>query len=339
MPIQYADNRFETTCQESTRPDGYSGDRSEVTEDALMLPSQGAGRRRTPVRYRLEGPPGAPLVVVLGGINAGRDPRAWWPEQTGEGRPLDPTRWRLLGIDWTVPSDCSAPDTGDQAAAVEAVLARHHLGRVAAFVGASYGAMVGLALAVRRRVPVDALLAISAAHESHPAATAARYLQREIVRLGLATGQPSQGLRLARGLAMTTYRTRALFAERFDEPQPADRIASVASYLAHVGERFAEHFGGRCFLALSESLDRHAIVPEQVSCPVTLVAVHSDQLVPVEQIEVLAGRLPGPCRLERVESAYGHDAFLTEHRAFRRILSDFLAEQPVKESTHVSAGE
>src|SRR5260221_12786121 len=60
------------------------------------------------IEYEIEGPAGAPVVVVLGGISATRhvasgtkDASAgWWEDVAGEGRPIDTSRFRVLGVDF-----------------------------------------------------------------------------------------------------------------------------------------------------------------------------------------------------------------------------------------------
>ena len=173
--------------------------------------------------YELTGPPNAPLVVVLGGISATRHVTAtasdtregWWQALVGPGAAIDTRDVRVLGIDWSVPTTGTVT-TFDQATAIVAVLDRLGVDRAAAIVGASYGGMVALAFGAAHPSRVDRLVVISAAHESHPMATAHRVIQRRIIRMGLAAGTPSDGVALARALGVTTYRTAAEFAARFD---------------------------------------------------------------------------------------------------------------------------
>lgn len=302
---------------------GPPGEAGAVLEEFLRLPWAG---KRVGVRFRLTGSANSPLVLVLGGINASRDPGDWWPEQTGPGKPLDPARYRLLGIDWLESHSERPPATHDQARALEQVLAYLELNRLDLVVGASYGAMVGLALAERRQVVVDHLLVISAAHYSHPAATASRILQREILRFAHRHIAPDYGLALARGLALLGYRTPEIYARRFPQDEAEARMTEIRSYLAHAGRDFARRFSVRGFLNLSESLDRHEVRPGRIDCPTSLVAVDSDQLVPFSQMQELAEEIPNLIRFQQLESIYGHDAFLTEHQAVQRILLTCLKE-------------
>lgn len=272
------------------------------------------------IGHRIVGPEGAPLVIALGGISAGRNVTAlpdgtpgWWDDFVGPKHPVDTTRYRVLGVDWL---DAPSPVTTEhQADAIAALL--DHLGtpHLHAFIGSSYGGMVGLSFAARHPSRVARLVCISGAHESHPMATALRALQREAVQLGLATGEPGRGLALARGIAMTTYRTVEEFAERFsNEAQPSDqgRRFPVQEYLDAQARRFIARFTPERFLSLSLSLDLHRVDPARISVPTTLVAVAEDTLVPLWQMEALRAAIAGPVTLDVIHSRYGHDAFLKE---------------------------
>src|SRR5690606_16111679 len=93
----------------------------------------------------------------------------------------------------------------------------NHLGIKAlrAIAGGSYGGMVALAFGERYPERVAHLLVIGASDRAHPMATAWRSVQRHIVRFALERGDPAAGLKLARALAMSTYRSSEEFAARF----------------------------------------------------------------------------------------------------------------------------
>ena len=288
-------------------------------------------------RYELSGPAGAPLVVALGGISAtahvvatASDPTpGWWHPVVGAGAAVDTTRFRVLGVEFLDGGrgadgrPARTIGTDDQADAIVALLDRIGVARAHAVVGASYGGMVGLALAARNPDRIERLVVISAAHEPHPMSTAIRAIQRQIVTLALDAGRGSDGLALARALAMTTYRSEREFAERF-ESTPADGRFPVEAYLAHCGARFAATYPIERFLALSLSGDLHRVDPGAIRVPTTLVAAQGDRLVPESQLRELARRIAAPCRLHRVRTRFGHDAFLTEPRKIGRILASTL---------------
>ena len=286
------------------------------------------GRHR-PVRimYRMEGPAGAPVVATFGGISASRRVDEWWQEQYGPARALDPDHHRILSIDWLGESwpDGSPVTTAQQAQALVAVLNALGIERLGACIGASYGAMVGLALAAQYPERIGRLVAISGAHRPHPMAAARRLIQREIIRLGLDAGDERRGLRLARALAITTYRPGSLFAERFGHDDPRRVLGRLDSYFDHQARRLIGRFDAERYLCLSESLDLHRVDPTAITCPVTLVAVQSDELVPVDQLQAL-DRVLSDSALRVIPSDYGHDAFLKEPAFFDKLIREVLAE-------------
>ena len=301
-----------------------------------ISPKYGSGPREVDVRYLWCGAPDAPTVIVQGGISADRDVAAtdeaaagWWQALVGAGAAIDLERYRVLAIDWIVPTELGVGtiSSEDQADALAALLDALGIARAHAFVGCSYGAMVALAFAARHPAQVDRLVLLCGAHRAHPLSTAQRSVQRGIVRLGQQSGQLDAALALARQLAMTTYRGSAEFGRRFaGEPEwRGDRFHfPVEDYLEHQGRRFVERFDAERFLALSESIDLHDVAPEQVPTPATLIGFPSDRLVPLADLCELQRRLRGPATLEVVESPYGHDAFLKEPEQLAPLLREAL---------------
>jgi homoserine O-acetyltransferase len=175
--------------------------------------------------------------------------------------------------------------------------------------------MVALAFGSRYPQRVGQLLVISAAHRTNPLATAWRSVEREAVRFGMSHGDGAGGLRLARALAMATYRTREEFEQRFDgDPQVVGTRAMfpVERYLLARGDDYARRYDPGSFMCLSESIDLHRVEPESVAVPTTLIGVAEDQLVTLAEMRELESRLAGECRLYEIHSLYGHDAFLKE---------------------------
>lgn len=291
-----------------------------------LQPKYGSRQSVVDVRYQWTGAPDAPTVIVQGGISADRyvaqteqGGAGWWSELVGHGQAIDLAHHRVLSIDWLTPADFNesprAISSEDQADALAALIEALGIGRVAAFVGSSYGAMTALAFAARHHDKVEKLVLLAGAHRAHPLSTAQRAIQRQILRLGQASGQVEQALSLARQLAMTTYRGSEEFARRFTS-KPDYREGRfhfpVEDYLEHAGRRFVERFDLERFLALSESIDLHDIEPEAVRVPATLIGFPSDRLVPLADLCELQRRLRGSATLEVIDSPYGHDAFLKE---------------------------
>jgi homoserine O-acetyltransferase len=140
-------------------------------------------------------------------------------------------------------------------------------------------------------------------------------------------GREAEGVALARELAMTTYRTADEFGWRFAPAAPpeAGQPYPVCDYLIARGAGYAEQTSAARWIALSDSLDRHAVAPEAVRCPLTLLGFTSDRLVPIEDLRELAARAPNLRRFEEAASIFGHDAFLKERELVGRALHDTLS--------------
>lgn len=318
-----------------------------LREGVLELPDAfrlhfGAQLENVRMAWRLIGDRG-PLVVALGGISAGRlvangPAKGWWSEVVGPGGALDTRRCRVLGIDYLGGSgETTGPRAGqggfpsvsayDQAELLRRLLQHLDLGPLQAIIGASYGGMVALAFAERWPALVRHIVVISAADRSHPLSTAWRSVQRAMVRYALKHSDGAEGLRLARALAMTTYRSADEFAARFgDEPVQVDGRFQfpVETYLLSRGDAYAASYVPEAFVCLSESIDLHRVDATRIVVPATLVAIREDQLVPVNDMRALKTRLSGPAELIELSSLYGHDAFLKEGDALRPLISNAL---------------
>lgn len=283
------------------------------------------------IGWRCVGDPSHPILVALGGISAHRvvcdqsDPDSgWWRTIVGPGLPVPSDRFQILSFDYLGGSGhTSGPrdslvfpsvSTVDQAELLNRIMGHLEIESIHAFVGASYGGMVGLAFAAHYPQLLQRLIVLSAAHRTHPMATAWRSVQRRIVRLGDRLGDTRSALALARGLAMSTYRSPEEFLQRFNgnARHTADgAVFPVEEYLMSRGEQYAARYSAGSFVTLSESIDLHRIDPSRIAVPVSALAVSSDQLVPLADMQMLATMLPNG-RLTQIDSIFGHDAFLKE---------------------------
>jgi homoserine O-acetyltransferase len=281
--------------------------------------------------------------VGLGGISAHRavtGADGWWPEMAGPGRGIDTREFRVLGIDYLGGwGDSSAPldqpafpplSAFDQAEALRHIVVGLGLKSLHAIVGASYGGMVALCFAARSPGLVGRIVVVSAADKPQVLSTAWRSVQRQIVREAVARGDGPSGLKLARALAMATYRSAQEFETRFGGPptRAAERFRfPVEEYLFARGDDYVQKYRAESFLALSESVDLHRIDASLVHTPATLIAVRQDQLVPLSDMQGLASRLRGPRRLVEIDSIFGHDAFLKESAVLGPIIHHAILEQ------------
>jgi homoserine O-acetyltransferase len=302
-------------------PAGFKLDCGAVLDGAELL-------------IRVTGPAGAPLIAVSGGISANRfvcdypSGKGWWSAFVAPGAGIDLSQYRVLGFDF-LPGETAgiaAITTGDQARALVHALDFIGEQKLHAFVGSSFGGMVGLALAAEYPHLLGRLCVISGAHRAHPMATAIRGIQRRILKLAMAQDCPEEGVALARQLAMTTYRTADEFQKRFTS-DPRGKAAGdaydVCEYLISRGEDFASKMPIERLLLLSDAMDRHRVDPGRITVPTLVIGVTSDRLVPLEDLRALAATLAGPVEIVELQSTFGHDAFLLEVETLLPLLTKF----------------
>jgi homoserine O-acetyltransferase len=279
------------------------------------------------VRLRRHGAPDAPQLAALGGISAGRDvcgEQGWWCETFAK---LDLSNVAVLGLDFAPLGDERVRITPlDQARLIEHALNYLEITRLSGFIGASYGGMIGLALAAHAPERVGALCVISAAHRPAAQALAWRGVQRRMLEFALKHGDADAGLSLARQLAMITYRTPDEFEARFGSGVDEDGLGEIDRYLIARGNAYGVTMGPQRWLSLSEAIDRFIVDPTTVKTSTTVIACTSDQLAPLADMRALATALPKLKALHELPSLYGHDAFLKEPEQLSALLGGFIKE-------------
>ncbi len=160
--------------------------------------------------------------------------------------------------------------------------------------------------------------------------------------------QPREGLALARQIAMVSYKSPALFDERFGRnpnrtgENPWDLADhgggliggrfDIAGYLDLQGRRFIERFDANAYLAILRTMDTwdplHGNLPPteafgRIQAQLSFVGISSDWLFPPESVRDFAHsiRTAGvTADYREMTSAHGHDAFLAEQAELVRLL-------------------
>jgi len=294
----------------------------------------GASLANEHIRLRFAGNLNGPFVVVLGGISAGRHvgddgevKRGWWAHLAKPGGAVDLTKFCVIGMDYPPTSLSEAVDLcpEDFADFLKSALDKAKVKRLHAFIGSSFGGMIGLAFARKYPSALDRLCVISAAHRPSVMAQAWRLVQRRTIAFAVRSGAPEEGVALARQLAMTTYRTPEEFEHRFDSRLEA--ADNVGYYLESRGYDYAGKMSAARYLTLSAAIDRHQENPEDIKTSTLVIGVDSDRLTPIADMKTLQRRLGGPSAFAIVASDFGHDAFLKETDALGRHLRNFLSEE------------
>lgn len=234
---------------------------------------------------------------------------------------------------------------------VEVQLADHlGIDRWAAVIGGSMGGMRVLewAIGYPDRLASAVVLAVGAAATAEQIALCSlqiraicadpEFLGGDYYLVGTGRG-PSQGMALARGIAQLSYRTASEFETRFGRRSqegaeaPLGGQYSVESYLRYQGVKLTERFDPNSYVVLSAAMNHHDVgrgrggvarALRDIKVPTAVVGIGSDRLYPIELQYELARLIPGAWPPLVIESAVGHDGFLTEVSAVGGIIARVL---------------
>ncbi|MEJ2889379.1 homoserine O-acetyltransferase MetX [Actinomycetospora aeridis] len=236
----------------------------------------------------------------------------------------------------------------DQVVVEEKVADALGIERWAAVLGGSMGGMRALEWAVMYPSRVERLLLLCspAAASADQIAWAAPQIAAiredpgwhggDYHELGRGEG-PHVGLGVARRIAHNTYRTAEEYDTRFARrPQPgedpgADGRFAIESYLDHHAEKLVHRFDAASYVELTRAMNGHDVARGRGSLADVLAGITartvvagsvSDRLYPLHQQEELAALIPGAGEVWRIESPFGHDAFLIEARRLTEIVGE-----------------
>jgi homoserine O-acetyltransferase len=306
--------------------------------------------------YRHDGVPigdGRQILVVhalTGSADAAGD---WWAPLIGPGQVLDTEKFgvicmNLLGSRYGTSGPTSRnPETGkpygrtfprltvrDQARAQWRLLDALGIGKLALAVGGSLGGMVALEVALERPGEISRVVPIAAPARIGQLAVGWDNIQLEIVdKLG------TEGLDLARRLAITTYRSEIDFEQRFAGRVELDGTPSIVSYLRHQGRKLLERFDEDTYRTLVRAMDSHDIGRDRGGAVAALgrlaaygtrltgIGIEGDILYGTGQVQAMvdAANEAGMDAVYReIRSTKGHDAFLVEWDQLATILTEAL---------------
>lgn len=162
--------------------------------------------------------------------------------------------------------------------------------------------------------------------------------------------KPEQGLSVARMIGHITYLSNESMYEKFgrrlqDKNQFSYDFSNefqVESYLEHQGFTFTKKFDANSYLYLTKALDyfdirengslEEALKP--IKSRILIMSITSDWLYTHEHMEEIVMALRAnnvDVSYSRLNSEYGHDAFLIENGQMNYIISNFLSKARVKD--------
>jgi len=283
------------------------------------------------------------VVLVAHALTGSSRAADWWPGIVGESGLFDPRRWCVIGVNAL--GSCygsTGPRLGeafprltvrDIVRAERRALAQIGFQEIEFVIGGSLGGMRALQWALDEPQRVRNAIVVGA-HDHHSAlGIALNALQREAIAL-----DPVGGLRLARKVAMLTYKSDDLLRRRHDRrPDRGGKPRfDVEGYLEHQADLFSARMEPESYAALTHAMDSFDVRDADGhggSAPsLTFVGITSDWLFRASEVREAARRFAAlgfQSRYLELASDHGHDAFLAEPHALRALLEPLTARVPL----------
>lgn len=273
----------------------------------------------------------APAVIVQGGISASgqlwkADDSGWWQSLHPLFSHLDEIQ--VISFDYLGGlggSDCpSVPLSLYQHCDAIHQAVHQQTDNLQAWVGGSFGGVLGLQFAANYPAELSRLSVIGAAHKPSVHSALLRYFQQALIQR---CGDEQSGIILARALAMLSYRTAEEFEQRFNQADDA------FEYLLYQGEKLLKQNGNRCrslFTHLTPILNDYVIDPTRIQAKVQLIDFHNDAIAPPSLVSELENLLPNNTGRVTIETAFGHDGFIKNVEQYQSALKHFLTESQLE---------
>ena len=302
--------------------------------------------------YGTPRPDGSNVALVCHALTGSSRALEWWGGLAGPGKLLDTNSLAIVCVNAlgscygsTGPASL-APDGApygdrfplvtvtDMVRTSREALAQLGLTRFAAVVGGSLGGMQAIAWALEAPAQVDRAIVIGAYDHFAAMGIALNAVASEAIRIART---PEEGIALARKIAMLTYKSEPLLAERYarnvdrkggDPMHVARDRFDVEGYLDYQGAIFAKRMDPAAYLTLTRSMDTFDLRERKLAVPhpqFSFVGISSDWLFLAKYVRETADRFAR----EGADSAYfelvsnhGHDAFLAEPESLHALLAE-----------------
>jgi len=297
------------------------------------------------------------VLLITHALTGSSNIKEWWAPVVGPGKPIDTDEFFVLCINnlgspygstspltyaeaGKNPADFPQVTIRDTVHAHKLVLDALGITELRSVIGGSMGGMLSLEWALLYPDLVQSLVSIGSSARHSAWCIGISALQRDAITSDplwkhgqYGDTQPSEGLALARKIAMTSYRSPASFDTRFGRElkNPEDSYYQVESYLDYQGKKLVDRFDANCYLVLTEIMDTHDVgrnrgghIPalRSIIQPSLIIGIDSDILYPPEEQQELDEHILNGKYYE-INSENGHDAFLIDFEQVKKALEQF----------------
>jgi homoserine O-acetyltransferase/O-succinyltransferase len=301
------------------------------------------------------------VVWICHALTGNSDVTTWWNDFFTDGSPYDPRDWFIIcantlgGCYGSTGPLSIHPVTGknyfhdfplvtnrDVVRAFDLLRQQLRIDHIHTLLGGSLGGQQALEWAIIQPKVFKHLIPVACNAVHSPWGIAVNEAQRMAIAADPTWSESDaragmEGMKAARAMAMISYRTYEGFG--ITQPEKSSEKTDdyrAASYQRYQGQKLANRFNAFTYWILSKMMDSHHVgrgrksmeaALGQIEARTLVVAVDSDLLFPPSEQEYLAEHIPD-ASLERIASAYGHDGFLVEFDLLKKIVRQFLQQQP-----------
>ncbi|MBQ1957401.1 MAG: homoserine O-acetyltransferase [Alistipes sp.] len=334
----------------------YKYDKEFELESGVKLPSLTIAYDT----YGVRNEDSSNVIWVCHALTANSDVADWWPHTVEEGCFLDPDKYftvcaNFLGSHYGTTGPLSEnPETGEPwygdfpRITVRDMVRAHQLlaeylgiKRVKLLIGSSIGGFQCLEWSVMQPDFAERAAFIATTPRTKPWASAFNESQRMAIQSDPTFGERNaeaglDGLAIARSIALLSYRGGMAYDKTQEDADPdeASFERRVHSYQRYQGEKLRRRFNAYSYIRLSQAVDSHNLgrgrgkvedVLKQIKAKSLVVAITSDILFPPSDHQILIDNIPD-VEYHLIDSDFGHDGFLVEHKQLNDIILNFLGE-------------
>ena len=334
----------------------YKYDKEFELESGVKLPSLTIAYDT----YGVRNEDSSNVIWVCHALTANSDVADWWPHTVEEGCFLDPDKYftvcaNFLGSHYGTTGPLSEnPETGEPwygdfpRITVRDMVRAHQLlaeylgiKRVKLLIGSSIGGFQCLEWSVMQPDFAERAAFIATTPRTKPWASAFNESQRMAIQSDHTFGERNaeaglDGLAIARSIALLSYRGGMAYDKTQEDADPdeASFERRVHSYQRYQGEKLRRRFNAYSYIRLSQAVDSHNLgrgrgmvedVLKQIKAKSLVVAITSDILFPPSDHQILIDNIPD-VEYHLIDSDFGHDGFLVEHKQLNDIILNFLGE-------------
>ena len=280
------------------------------------------------------------IVWFFHALTGNSNPLEWWPRMFEPGGVFDPDKYcivcaNILGSCYgtTGPRDFSFPSITirDMVAAHKLLRDELEIDRVQIGAGGSLGGHQLLEWAVQEPDFFESIIAIATSAQHSPWGIAFNEVQRMAIR----DLDKENGIRVARALAVLSYRNYSTFElTQKEDDRPSSKFRA-SSYMQHQGDKIKKRFTPESYYYLTQAMDSHDVGRSfsspadalgRIKSSALVLGISSDILFPLQEQEFIANHIPD-ARFGVIESDYGHDGFLLEMDEVNSQIRAFLEER------------